>query len=191
MFRPTPDWRCVVRVPKGRVKGRAERGCLGDAVGAVEAVDGTRMIERPGAGQSTRGTGSSTTSSSRLGGLGRVGGVGVWAGGSQTSYGPQACRFMQPKPPHVEPRRRDVLTVAGVARHHCTGSTPHRHCPTWPPVNATCSTCSPPAPATTRSPAASDYPKDRAQPHLHAATQTPAPTGPAAPRARDAGLGQT
>jgi hypothetical protein len=32
----------------GRVKGRAERGRLGDAVGALEAADGTRMIERPG-----------------------------------------------------------------------------------------------------------------------------------------------
>jgi hypothetical protein len=35
----------------GRVKGRAERGRLSHAAGALEAVGATRMIERPGVGQ--------------------------------------------------------------------------------------------------------------------------------------------
>jgi hypothetical protein len=40
----------------GRVKGRVERGRVSDAVGALEAVGGARMIERPGVGQYDPGT---------------------------------------------------------------------------------------------------------------------------------------
>jgi hypothetical protein len=88
---PTPDRRGVPG-SGGRVKGRAERGRVSDAVGALEAVGGAQRIARPRGWPVQAGNVNVRRCEDHplhveWGCVAAVGG-GVWAGGSQTYLWP-------------------------------------------------------------------------------------------------------